>query len=514
MKVTSDVLAAIDVGTNSFHLVVAKVTSSGRFEILTRDKETVRLGRGGGDMKLLDPEAAARGIDVLARMRRIAEGAGATVRAVATSAVREASNGPAFMERARREAGIEIEVVSGVEEARLIHLGVLHALPVFEQRLIVCDIGGGSTEVVLGLHDTMIDARSFKLGAVRLTDRFFPTDRVQMSEVAGCRDYVRSTIAPFARTLRDSCFDVVAASSGTAEAVARLARRANGIDEPRSYNGIATTTADVSAMVTRLAGLTPRQRSAELDVDPKRADIILAGAIILDEVLIGLGATSFVFSEAALREGILLDTIARLGDGTLHHLRDVSRASVRHLLDTCDDEPAHAGNVSRLALQLFDALHPLHGYDTTVREYLEAGALLANVGLLIGHNQHHRHSYYIIRNSEALTGFTSHETEIVALLARYHRKSAPKLDHGEFAVLDSEDRRLVQVLSGLLRVAIGLDRRHDGRVELLSATIRVDRIELSLHAAPGTDDLTLERYAANERSALLADVLGRKVVVK
>src|SRR5436190_11588233 len=183
------VLAAIDVGTNSFHLVVARVTGDDRFEVIAREKEMVRLGSGGGDMKVLTPAAIDRGVQTLERLKRMGDVSDASVRAVATSAVREAENNAEFVRRARDEAGVDIEVVSGVEEARLIHLGVLQALPVFDRRLLLCDIGGGSTELLIGERGTVLAARSFKLGAVRLTTRFFPGDVLHPSAVSSCRRF-------------------------------------------------------------------------------------------------------------------------------------------------------------------------------------------------------------------------------------------------------------------------------------------------------------------------------------
>ena len=228
-----ETLAAIDVGTNSFHLVVARVTGEDRFEVVTSEKEMVRLGTGSGDMKRLTPEAIQRGVDTLRRMKQIADIDGAPVRAVATSAVREAENHDEFVTRAREEAGVEVEVISGVEEARLIHLGVLQAVPVFDQRLLLCDIGGGSTEVLVGEQGQVLTARSFKLGAVRLTNRFFPGDRLHPSAVSSCRTYIRSTLSPYAREVASHGFEVAIGSSGTIQAVAAIAQATTGAERPR-----------------------------------------------------------------------------------------------------------------------------------------------------------------------------------------------------------------------------------------------------------------------------------------
>ena len=512
MTTTSDsvtTLAALDIGTNSFHLVVARLLDSG-FEIVTREKETVRLGHGGGDMKELSADAMDRGISSLLRMQRIATSHGAKVRAVATSAVREADNADVFLTRARREAKVDIEVISGLEESRLIHLGVLQAVPVFDQRIILVDIGGGSTEVLVGERGETLAARSFKLGAVRLTDRFFPGGTISKESVRDCRSYARSILATFEREVEDFGFDVAVASSGTAETIARMIHAARDDTPLHTFNRFEFTVNELQAVIDPLLKKkTSDDRRGTPGLDPGRADIIVAGTLVLESVADIFGIKTFVYSEAALREGVLLDTIARLQGGALHHLRDVSRRSIRVLAERCDDDLTHSAHVAALALQLFDSTEPQHGLPTEAREYLEAGALLANVGLVISHSKHHLHSYYVIRNSE-LTGLTDAEIEIIAQIARYHRKSAPKASHAEFGRLSPEDQRLVKTLAGILRVAIGLDRSHDGRVRSVMAQLRNDRLVVEAVAKRGKE-ISLELYTANERSDLLEEVLGKRV---
>jgi len=506
-----DVLAALDIGTNSFHLVVARVRGES-LEVVTRARETVRLGHGGGDMKELSPDAIDRGIATLRRMRLLATSNGASMRAVATSAVREAENANVFLDRALREADVDIEVISGLEEARLIHLGVLQAIDVFDRRLLLVDIGGGSTEVLVGQRGETLAARSFKLGAVRLTDRFFPGGEVKGKALASCRSYVRSVLTTFEREVDEVGFEVAIASSGTAETVARMAHAATGGAVLRTYNRFEVERAQLDEVV---AALVKRRTVAERrlpGLEPARADIIVAGALVLEGVADTFDIDRFTFSDGALREGVLLDTIARYREGSVHHLRDVSRRSIRALAERCDDDPAHSSHVAMLALQMFDATRHLHGLGDDARDYLEAGALLANVGLVIAHSKHHLHAYYVIRNCE-LTGLTDNEIEIIALVARYHRKSAPKPSHPDFARLAPADQRLVCTLAGILRIAIGLDRSHDGRVREVRAL--ADRRRLRIEASPADDrDLDLELYTGNERSGLLAEVLGLEVEVR
>jgi len=505
------VLAALDLGTNSFHLVIARLRDGG-YEVVAREKETIRLGHGGGDMKELAPAAIERGIASLRRMKRIADSHGAPVRAIATSAVREAANNDEFIRRARSEAGIEVEIVSGIEEARLIHLGVLQAVPAFDRRLLLVDIGGGSTEVLVGERGETLAARSFKLGAVRLTDRFFPGGTAKPGDVAACRSYVRSILAGFQREVADLGFDLAVASSGTAETVAVLVGARRGAAPLRTYNLFEFTREELDDVVDALVShRTSAARARMKGLDPARADIIVAGALVLQSVAAAFGIRRFTFSEGALREGVLLDTIARTSGGELHHLRDVSRRSIEGLAARCDDDPGHSRHVARLALQLYDATQEAHGLAPDCRDYLEAAALLANVGLVISHSKHHLHSYYVIRNSE-LAGLTDAEIEIIALVARYHRKSSPKPSHAEFERLRPSDQRVVRTLAAILRIAISLDRTHDGRVEGVRAVRRRRRLVVEALPRPGAD-VGLEVYTANERSGLLADVLGLEVEV-
>ncbi len=506
-------LAAVDVGTNSLHLVVARVGDDDTFDVVAREKEMVRLGTGSGDMKRLTPDAIDRGVETLARFHRIADISEAPLRAVATSAVREAENHAEFLARARADAGVDVEIVSGVEEARLIHLGVLQALPVFDRRMLLCDIGGGSTEVLVGQKGEVLTSRSVKLGAVRLTNRFFAGDSLHPSSVASCRRHVAELLSGLRRAVAELGFEVAVGSSGTIEQVVRLAHAAAGGEPLRTYNGATVTGDEVREVAARLVKARTKGPLGSMPgLEPRRADIILAGALILEGVVDTFGVEELLLSDYALREGVLLDTANRSRGGSLHHLRDVSRRGVEHLATAMDDDPAHSAHVAGLALQLFDATADRHGLDEGAREYLEAAALLANVGVGISHAKHHKHAYYVIRNSERLVGLTDAEIEVIALIARYHRKSPPKSSHPEFAALTPEDQFVVRACAAILRVAIGLDRGHEARVRKVKAKERDGKVVVRAMPA-GDADIDLELYAANERADLLAEVLGRPVEV-
>jgi exopolyphosphatase/guanosine-5'-triphosphate,3'-diphosphate pyrophosphatase len=510
-----ETLAAVDVGTNSLHLVVARTTEGDRFEVLTREKEMVRLGSGSSEMKELSVDAIDRAVAALDRFRRIAESHGAPMRAVATSAVREAENRKELLRRARKEAGVEIEVVSGVEEARLIHLGVLQALQVYDQRLLLCDIGGGSTELLIGEHGDALASVSLKLGAVRLTNRFFAADGLHPSSVDSCRRHVQATLSSFDRSVEDHPPEVVVGSSGTIEQVLRLARGLEGADPLRTLNGAVLKRKQVLAVVESLIASRAEGTTSELrDLDPKRADIILAGALVLEGVVQRFGIKELVISEYALREGVFLDTVQRHHGGSSDHLRDVAMRSVLDLMKACDEDIVHSQHVAHLALELFDGLVEHHGEGEDVRALLEAGALLANVGLAISHGKHHKHSYYVIRNSDRLVGFTDAEIEVVAQIARYHRKSAPKASHPEWAHLDEREQRTVLVAAAVLRVAIGLDRSHRQRVASVEVRVRAGSLVVVLHPVGPGVDVELERWSAAERTGLLADLTGLPVVIE
>ena len=238
--------------------------------------------------------------------------------------------------------------------------------------------------------------------------------------------------------------------------------------------------------------------------------IILAGALILEQVMSSFSIDELTVSSFALREGVLLDTLQRTTGGTLHHLRDVSRRSVLALMEACDEEPAHAREVARIAVELFNATLFLHGLSEDCREYLEAAALLANVGLFVSHAKHHLHSYYVIRNSDRLVGFTDAEIEMIAVIARYHRKSAPKSSHLEFTSLDAGSQQLVRVLASLLRIAIGLDRSHNSLIESVRAHTAAETLVINAVPVAGAN-ADLEIYSANERAGLLASVFGGPV---
>ena len=499
--------AAIDIGTNSFHLVVANSDGEGGFDVITTEKEMIRLGHGGTDMNELADDAMDRGVAALVRMAAVASSMGADVSAVATSAVREASNKNEFLRRARDEAGVEVEVISGVEEARLIHLGVLQALSVYEERILVVDIGGGSTEFVVGKGLDVWEARSLKLGAIRLTDRFLRnsdgTVNTSADAINHCRRFVRSTLGNVQRELIVHNPELAIGSSGT---IATLTAMTGSGESTLSRQGL-------QELVDSFVESNLESRLGMKGLDEKRADIIVAGAALLIEVFHAFALTEMRFSPFALREGVLLDRLGGSAGAGLERLHDLRGSNVAKLARDLDPDFHHAEHAAKLALDIFDQTVELHGLTGDDRELLHAGAMLHNIGLFINHAAHHKHSYYIVRNTEQLTGFTDREIELIAQITRYHRKSHPKPSHAEFSSLSSQDKDRVRTLAGILRIAIGLDRSHAGTVTSVNVSYTDDLVRIEPVAARNVD-IELELFAANERTGLLSLSLKRAVKVE
>ena len=332
--------------------------------------------------------------------------------------------------------------------------------------------------------------------------------------VDACRRHVRSTLAPFAREVRHLGVEVAVGSSGTIATLAEMAAvRASG-SRPRSVANLPLTRSQLDALVAELiAAPSPAERAGLAGLDAGRADIILAGSLILEQVMHELELTELVVSDYALREGVLLDAYRRRHGGSLHHLSDLRRQSVLRLAEAMDEDPAHSAQVARLALALFDGTAERHRLGDAAREILEAAALLCNVGLFLSHAQHHKHSYYVIRGTDRLTGFTDDEVERIALVARYHRKSSPKAKHPEFAALHADAQREVSTLAGLLRIAIGLDRNHASRVASVTVHEQGERLLIAVEPVTG-EDISLELYAASARRGLAEDTLGVSVALE
>jgi len=506
-------LAAIDIGTNSFHLILGEAdTNTGKFNILGRERELVRLGSGSTDMKYLQEDAIERGIEVLKRYKGIADSAGAKVRAIATSAVREALNQNEFIRKAREATGIRVEIASGVEEARFIYLGVLQALPVFDKRILLIDIGGGSTEFLIGFQREIIYDISLKLGAIRLTQRFFKDSELDSKSIKTCRKHIAGYMAPVTRESKKYNYEIAVGSSGTISNIANIINIARGGEDGVKLNNFTFTAKELFEtvdIITEAKAVKQRMKIPGIDAD--RADIIAAGALILEQIFKELKIKEMTYSEYALREGILFDTFEKKFSGKSgEYLHNIRNKSILHVAENFRFDKEHSHHVTGLAMKIFDQLKDIHKLGNLEREYLEAAGILHEVGLFVSHSQHHRHSYYLVRNSEML-GFTENEKEIIANIARYHRKSHPKVKHVEFSKLNSEDQLIVSKLAGILRIADGLDRSHSYAVKDLNCTVSGNEVVIELEGSDDKKDLELDMWGAETKKSLFEETFGMKV---
>jgi exopolyphosphatase/guanosine-5'-triphosphate,3'-diphosphate pyrophosphatase len=504
-------IAAVDVGSNSIHMIIAQVESDGRFHVLDRAKEMVRLGRGSLTSGQLSPEAMTAGVRVLSTFRTLADRLHVDrFKAVATSAVREAVNGGDFIQRVKDEVGLRVQVIPGREEARLIYLGVRHAINLRGAATVVMDVGGGSVEFIFADGETPVALESVKLGVARLSERFFRQDPPTGKQIAELEQHVAQTLDPLLEPFERHRFRRVVGTSGTLLNLITMAGYLRG-NPPDGHLNNFTVSADDLGRVRRMLVKSDREERLRIKgLDAKRVDLIVAGACLFDHVLRRMGAKEVVACTWSLREGVLLDFVARHAKGIAEteQYGDPRHRSVVRLARHLGETGQHGSNVARLALQLFDQLHEALRLPSEAREWLDYAAFLHDVGHHIRHQDHQRHSYYLITNGELL-GFQRQEIEIIGLIARYHRKAAPKDGDEGFSALSKSERRIVRSLSAILRIADGLDRSHYAVVRTATLLPRGDRWIVQLDTAG--EDAELEVWEARRRMALLEEVLDAHI---
>jgi exopolyphosphatase / guanosine-5'-triphosphate,3'-diphosphate pyrophosphatase len=495
------ILAAIDVGTNSLHMVVAQIRPElPAFDIVATEKEAIRLGDRDPDTGDLTPEAIARALAALRRCQDLARSLQAEqIIAVATSAVREAPNGRDFLALVQEELGLEIDLISGPEEARRIYLGVLSGMEFHRKPHVIIDIGGGSTELILGSGQDPECLTSTKVGAVRLAREFVHSDPMSVEQFSFLKAFVRGTMERAVEEVRAHLEPRqkirLVGTSGTALALAALHAHQLRREVPSTFNGYTFSYKDLQAMLTLLRRMPYSERKNLPELNQRRAEIIVPGALILQETMQMLGAEELIICERALREGVIVDWMLTHGliEDKLRYQGSVRRRSVLNMARRFNVDLEHAERIATFALQLFDQLHGvLHDCDQEARELLWAAALLHNCGHYINHSSHHKHSYYLIRNSNLL-GYNETEIETIANLARYHRKSSPKKKHESYRSLGSKQhRRYVDLLNPILRLAVALDRRQIGAVAYLDCRWNAQQRLLTLGLVPSNSQDTCE----------------------
>ncbi len=506
-------IAAIDIGTNSLHMIVVRVRPDFSFEVIDREKEMVRLGAGGLDGRALTAEAMHAALQVLSKFRRLAESHKVDeIIAAATSATREAGNGGEFLRRVVHDTGIRPRVISGTEEARLIHRAAVYGVGAHGETACVIDIGGGSIEITRGTGESAELARSFKLGVIRLTERFVKSDPLSPRDERRLIRHVDEELGDYLDDVAGGGFDRVIGTSGTILSLGAVAGTALGWKPGEPLRNRRVPAKQIRRVRKDLIDLDLEQRLRVPALEPRRADIAVAGAVLLDTVLRRLGASDLTLCDLSLREGLVLDYIARHRKEIAQAERypDVRRRSIVELADRCNWVPDHAQQVAKLAVMLFDQTRAIHGLTDREREWLEYAALLHDVGVHISYQRHHKHSYYLIKNGD-LRGFEPEEVEAIALIARYHRQATPKKRHDGYGAFGRRRRRAIRTLAAILRLAESLDRSHSQQIVGLELHDRGDDGLLQVRT---TGEAELELWAATRHAAPFERFIGKPIRVE
>ena len=505
-------LAAIDIGSNSVRLLVAEALRGGNYRILDEEREPTRLGRSVSSKGQLDDESMEQTITALQTFKQIAAGYQATsLRTIATCAVREARNGPEFCRRVREQVGLEVEVISGEREARLAFSSVQHAFDLSGKNVIVADIGGGSTEIVFATGNLIESIFSTPLGAVRLTEQFglgegaavenFQRDLARLDQEIGLCLKKRTTRPLFAPHFLIGC-------GGTFTTLAELIMATKKeVDTPVA--GYKVSHAEVRHLLDRLLKVPLRSRRSMAGMTPDRADIILAGLSIVDALMKRFRVNALLIHTRGVRDGLVRemidDAVGMTDDDPAH--RDVA---IERLAAACSGELEHGRAVALLAGRIFDQLSAPLELVPSDRSLLEFAARLQDVGYVINYDQHHKHSYHLIRNSR-LPGIRAHDLELIANVARYHRGAHPKRKHENLARLSPEDQRRVQQLASILRLAGGLDRSRsqqvrDVRVRLENGCVLIDVV--------AEQEPLVDIWGAQRRTDLFETVFSLPVAIQ
>ena len=503
-------IAAIDIGTNSIHMIIVQVRPDRSFEVIDREKEMVRLGSGGLGGHALTESSMMTALQVLSRFCRLADSHDVDeVVAAATSAVREADNGRHFLTAVRQRTRIRVRVISGTEEARLIHRAAVYGVDVADGSAVVVDIGGGSVELTRGTAKQTQVARSAKIGVIRLTEQFVRTDPLTARDERRLTKYIDGEVTPAIEEIVALGFDRVIGTSGTILSLGQLVASEEGTVAADDLRSRRISSKQIRRLRRALTGMTLAERLRIPGLDPRRADLAVAGSILLDSILKKLGAKELTLCDLALREGLALDYIRKnqAQIAKVEKYPDVRRRSVIELAERCNYFAQHAEQVGRMALRLFDEIGLFHSLGAREREWLEYAALLHDIGVHISYGRHHKHSYYLIKNGD-LRGFEPEEVEVIALVTRYHRRGLPKRSHEGFGDLSPELRRTVRVLAAILRLAEGLDRSHQQSVAALEIAPGTQDLLLRIKPAGDTE---LELWAAQRSVAPLEKVLRRIV---
>jgi exopolyphosphatase/guanosine-5'-triphosphate,3'-diphosphate pyrophosphatase len=502
--------AVIDAGSNAIRLQVASMDQPGFYRIVEQERRDVRLGHKVFATGKLDKNSRAEALESLRKFKAMADRSKCSaIRAVGTSAMREASDALSFIQEAD-EIGVPFEVLPEEEEARLISLGIVSGLKFDLPMGLFMDIGGGSVEIGVGNRTQMLDLFSIPLGAVRLTERYLKKDPPSEKEIALLQREARRRLAPIAKRVARERSSMAFGSGGTMTALADADARFTGESHKESLyvlrRGRLKTLFDLLCSQ-------PLDRADAIIGDSKRSDILVAGAAVLLSLMTSFQLEYLFVSRRGLRDGLMVDLLAQsypryTGPWT----EEANRSeSIEEIGEKYNYDKAHCLHVSHLAQRLFAATEKLHKLPEKFSKVLHAAAMLHDIGLFIGYPKHHKHSYYLIKSSAA-GALDSAELDIVANLARYHRKAHPTAKHPTFSQLSTFQQDVVRKLSAILRIADALDYNHQSRIKDLTCKLRRSKA-LTIHLS-GKGDLTQEIDYALEKAELMKDIYDVDVVIE
>ncbi|MEX0845727.1 MAG: Ppx/GppA phosphatase family protein, partial [Balneolaceae bacterium] len=505
-------IAAIDLGTNSFHAIIVDVYSDGSFRTLDKLKEMVELAKGGVG-KRLSEAAFKRGIKALRNIKRLADSYECeAILAYATSAIREAENGGEFIQKSIDDLGIKINAIPGKMEAELIGTAVRHGVKLSNKPVLMVDIGGGSVEFILGNDSEFFFTASKKIGVSRMTEIFTPSDPITPDDIQKLEAHYEDQVRDIAQAFAQNRTDTIIGSSGTMENIAQIISIRKHKSTEVTLNEMEFSAADFREFYNYFIKLDSNKRKKVAGLDLKRIGFINTGVVLLDFLIRKFNIKKVKISSQALREGIIIRHLKKemIGLPWTGIFADPRRRSVFELLRKTDWHETHSRHVANMALTIFDALEDDMELKIEDRELLEYASYLHDIGYYISHSKHHKHALYIIRNSD-LKGFKEEEIEIMANVARYHRRSTPKKRHGEYWKLNPGVRKRIKKLSGILRVADGLDRSHYQNVKDIEVHSGKKEITINIWTM---DEPYLEIWGAERKSQLLSEMTGKKIKIE
>ena len=499
-------LAAIDIGSNSIRVVVAQLLPGGDYRVLDDERAATRLARALDATGQLDPQSVEDSISALRRFRKIAEGMGASkMRAIATCAVREAENGVEFVQRARDEAGLNIEVISSLEEAQLAFLSVQRAFDISDKTVLIVDIGGGSTECVLSSGNHVEQIYHTRLGALRLSEKYGPGRELFGDDLQRMMTDIDEELGE--QVNKPPTYPhLMIGSGGTFTNLASMLIAAKGQTDQHEW-GYRVSRAEVRHLLDRLQKMSINKRRSFPGLSADRAEIIVAGLAVVDRVMRHFKVNLLQVHTGGVRDGMILTMIDELQPASAAPAD--RRAAVERFAASCGADLLHSRQVARLAGEIFEQLCAPFGLDLRDRELLESAALLQDVGYLINYDSHHKHSYQLVLNSR-LAGFSRRDLELVANVARYHRGAKPKKKHENFRRLSDEDQQRVRQLVAILRVASGLDRSHSQSVENVSICVEQGKTKLRIASR---SDPEVDLWAARRRIKLFEQTFVTEVII-